>query len=60
MNKDQVKGTLKDVAGKAQEKAGQVVGSPEQQLKGIAKQVDGKTQKALGDIKEVVNDSGKK
>ena len=60
MNKDQVKGTLKDAAGKVQETTGKVIGSEEQQLKGIKKQVDGQTQKAVGDIKEVIKDAGKK
>ena len=60
MNKDQVKGTLKDAAGKAQETAGKVIGSSEQQLKGIKKQVDGQGQKAVGDIKEVVKDATRK
>lgn len=54
MNKDQIKGTLKDAAGKVQQKAGEVINSPTQQAKGIAKQVEGKTQKAVGDVKEVV------
>ena len=56
MNKDQVKGAIKDAAGKVQEKAGHVVGSTEQQRKGINKQVEGKTQKAVGDVKEVLKD----
>jgi uncharacterized protein YjbJ (UPF0337 family) len=56
MNKDQVKGTLKDAAGKVQETTGKVIGSTEQQLKGIHKQVEGKTQKAVGDVKEVLKD----
>jgi uncharacterized protein YjbJ (UPF0337 family) len=56
MNKDQVKGTLKDAAGKLQEKTGQVIGSTEQQVKGINKQVEGQTQKAVGDVKEVLKD----
>lgn len=60
MNKDQVKGSIKDVAGKVQEKAGELTGSTEQQIKGIAKQVEGKTQKAVGDVKEVVKDAGRK
>jgi uncharacterized protein YjbJ (UPF0337 family) len=60
MNKDQIKGTIKDAAGKVQEKTGQVIGSPEQELKGIQKQVAGKTQKTVGDLKEVVKDAGKK
>ena len=57
MNKDQVKGSIKDAAGKVQEKTGEIIGSTEQQLKGINKQVQGKAQKALGDIKEVVKDA---
>ncbi|MBK6851196.1 MAG: CsbD family protein [Burkholderiales bacterium] len=57
MNKDQVKGILKDNLGKAQEKAGDLVGSAEQQRKGLAKQVEGKAQKAVGDVKEVVKDA---
>lgn len=59
MNKDQVKGVLKDVVGKVQEKAGQVVGSKEQQIKGIGKQISGKAEKAYGDAKEIVKDSNK-
>jgi uncharacterized protein YjbJ (UPF0337 family) len=54
MNKDQVKGVAKDIAGKAQETAGQVTGSNKQQAKGIAKQAEGKVQKAAGDVKDAV------
>ena len=54
MNKDQVKGAVKDVAGKAQEKVGQATGSTHQQAKGLEKQVEGKAQKAVGDGKEAV------
>ena len=57
MNKDQVKGTAKDVAGKVQEEAGKLVGSKEQEAKGLSKQIEGKTQKKVGDAKEVVKDS---
>lgn len=60
MNKDQVKGKLKDAAGKVQETTGTVIGSDEQRLKGIKKQVDGQAQKTVGDIKEVVKDLGKR
>jgi uncharacterized protein YjbJ (UPF0337 family) len=59
MNKNQVKGALKDVAGKVQEKAGQLVGSKEQQVKGLGKQISGKAEKKLGDAKEVIKDSSK-
>jgi len=43
MNKDQVKGTAKDAAGKIQRKAGEAVGSEEHQAKGFGKQAEGKT-----------------
>ncbi len=57
MNADQVKGSLKDAAGKVQQKTGEVIGSTEQQAKGVAKQIDGKAQKNVGDAKEVLKDA---
>jgi len=56
MNKDQVKGTAKDIGGKIQEKTGEVIGSSEQQAKGLNKQAEGKAQKGLGDAKEAIDD----
>ena len=56
MNKDQVKGTIKDVAGKVQQKAGEIVGNKTQKAKGLQKQIVGKAEKMLGDVKEVVKD----
>lgn len=60
MNKDQVKGSTKDAAGKVQEATGKAIGSKEQELKGMKKQVEGSTQKAYGDAKEGVKNAGKK
>ncbi|PRC91736.1 CsbD family protein [Solimicrobium silvestre] len=60
MNKDQVKGVSKDIAGKIQEDAGKVTGSKSQQLKGLEKQIDGKSEKNLGDAKEIIKDAVKK
>ncbi len=57
MNKDQVNGTIKDLAGKVQEEAGKLVGNKEQQAKGLLKQVEGAAEKSLGDAKEVVKDA---
>lgn len=57
MNKDQVKGKAKEVAGKVQQKTGELVGSSEQQAKGLSKQVEGKLQKGVGDAKESVKDA---
>jgi uncharacterized protein YjbJ (UPF0337 family) len=59
MNKDQVKGTAKNVAGKIQEKAGKIVGNPDQQVKGLGKQIAGKIQKNVGDAEEFVKDANK-
>jgi uncharacterized protein YjbJ (UPF0337 family) len=60
MNKDQVKGVAKDVAGKVQEKAGKLVGSKEQQVKGLSKQISGKVQKGVGDVEQSVKDFNKR
>jgi len=57
MNKDQVKGSAKDMAGKVQRKAGEVIGSKAQQAKGLEKQAEGKAQKAFGDAKETAKKS---
>jgi uncharacterized protein YjbJ (UPF0337 family) len=57
MNKDQVKGIAKDIAGKIQEGAGKLVGSNEQQDKGLEKQIEGKAGKTFGDAKEMVKEA---
>jgi len=57
MNKDQVKGTAKDVAGKIQKEAGRAAGSKEHEAKGLGKQVSGKAQKKYGDAREAVKDA---
>lgn len=60
MNKNQVKGTLKTVAGKVQSQAGELVGSNEQRLKGASKQAQGKAQKLTGDLQQAVHDANAK
>jgi uncharacterized protein YjbJ (UPF0337 family) len=60
MNKDQVKGEAKDIAGKVQEEAGKLVGSKEQEAKGLSKQISGKVQKGFGDAKQSVKDLNKR
>jgi uncharacterized protein YjbJ (UPF0337 family) len=57
MNKDQVKGVIKEAAGKVQEKTGEVTGSATQKAKGLAKEVEGKAQKKVGDAKEALRDN---
>lgn len=54
MNKDQVKGGAKEVAGKVQKNVGDLVGSEKQQVKGAVKEAEGKVQKNYGDAKEAV------
>jgi uncharacterized protein YjbJ (UPF0337 family) len=56
MNTDQIKGSIKDAAGKAQRKLGEAVGSTEHQVKGAMKQAEGKAQKAVGNTKEAFKD----
>ncbi len=55
MNKDQIQGTVKDIAGKVQEEAGKLVGNDEQQIKGLGKQITGKVQQSVGDVEEIIN-----
>jgi uncharacterized protein YjbJ (UPF0337 family) len=59
MNKDEVKGTVKDVAGKAQQKVGELTGSEEQQIKGLKNQAEGKVQKGVGHVKDALDDAKK-
>jgi len=54
MNKEQIKGTVKDVAGKIEEKVGQLTGNKQQEARGDAKQAAGKTEKLVGDAKQAV------
>jgi uncharacterized protein YjbJ (UPF0337 family) len=60
MNKDQVKGKAKEIAGKVQQKVGEATGSASQQIKGIGKQVEGKVQKGVGDANEALKDADRK
>jgi len=52
MNRDQVKGRVKEAAGKVQQKAGKAAGSLKHQAKGLAKQATGKVQKTAGDARD--------
>jgi uncharacterized protein YjbJ (UPF0337 family) len=59
MNKDQVKGRIKEAAGETQEHLGRLVGSKEQEAKGHAREMAGKVQKNVGDAREAVKDVAK-
>ena len=52
MNKDEVKGKAKDIAGRVQRQAGEWTGNDRTQAKGAAKQVEGKVQNAWGKVKD--------
>ncbi|WP_372825102.1 CsbD family protein [Polaromonas sp.] len=56
MNKDQVKGKVKEVAGEVQEHSGKMTGSAAQQAKGHNREMAGKAQKAVGDGRENLKD----
>jgi uncharacterized protein YjbJ (UPF0337 family) len=51
MNRDQVKGRAKEVAGKIEKNAGRVAGSTKTEAKGLAKEAVGKVQKTVGDAR---------
>jgi len=59
MNKDQVKGVAKLVAGKVQEQTGNLIGSSKQIVRGLTRQVAGKAQKGRGDVKKIIKDFNK-
>lgn len=59
MNKNQITGTVKDIAGKVQRKIGEATGSANQQVKGGAKQVEGKLQKGAGDAQQAAENANK-
>jgi uncharacterized protein YjbJ (UPF0337 family) len=59
MNKEQLKGSVKDVAGKAQQEIGELTGSDKQQVKGLKNQAEGKIEKGVGKLKEAVHDATK-
>lgn len=57
MNRNQLKGSMKDMAGKVQRKVGEMTGSTSQQLKGTAKQVEGKLQKGIGNVEQAQDET---
>jgi uncharacterized protein YjbJ (UPF0337 family) len=60
MNRDQVKGDIKNVAGKVQQKIGELTGNKTQQAKGAAKQVEGKVQKAVRNVGPSLDEANRK
>jgi uncharacterized protein YjbJ (UPF0337 family) len=52
MNRDQVKGRMKEASGTIQEKAGKATGNRTMQAKGLLKRGLGKLQKTAGDSRD--------
>jgi uncharacterized protein YjbJ (UPF0337 family) len=57
MDSNEIKGKMKDIGGKAQEKFGEVTDNKEQQVKGLGKQAEGKVQEGYGKAKDALNDA---
>jgi uncharacterized protein YjbJ (UPF0337 family) len=55
MNRDQAKGHMKDMMGKARQKIGSLTGNRSEQAKGLGKRAEGKLQKGVGDVKNIAN-----
>ncbi|HEY2969898.1 MAG TPA: CsbD family protein [Casimicrobiaceae bacterium] len=60
MNRNQMKGAAKNVAGKVQQKVGELTGNETQQAKGVAKQVAGKVQRAGGNVEQALDKANRK
>jgi len=60
MNRNQMKGAAKNVAGKVQQKVGELTGNKTQQAKGIAKQVQGNVQRGAGNVEEALDKANRK
>jgi uncharacterized protein YjbJ (UPF0337 family) len=60
MNRNQVKGAAKNVAGKVQQKVGELTGNKTQQAKGAAKRVEGTVQRGAGDVEQAFDKADRK
>ena len=60
MNRNQMKGAAKNVAGKVQQKLGELTGNKTQQAKGVAKQLQGKVQRGAGNVEEALDRANRK
>lgn len=57
MDKDRIKGTMDDVAGRVKRQFGEWTDDPEKQVEGAAQQIKGKAEKLAGNVKDAVRDS---
>ena len=57
MNKDTVKGTIDDAAGRAKRQVGEWTGNTNTQVEGASQQIKGKAEKAWGNVKDAAKDA---
>jgi uncharacterized protein YjbJ (UPF0337 family) len=57
MNKDTVKGTVDDAAGRATRQVGEWTGDTKTQVEGAGQQIKGKAEKAWGNVKDAAKDA---
>ncbi len=57
MDKDTVKGTVNDAAGRVKRQVGEWTGDTDAQVEGAAQQIKGKAQKAWGNVKDAARDA---
>jgi uncharacterized protein YjbJ (UPF0337 family) len=60
VDKDEIKGKAKDVAGRVERQVGEWTGDKDAQAEGTAKQAEGKVQNAWGKTKDAVRDAADK
>ncbi|HEY1894854.1 MAG TPA: CsbD family protein [Terracidiphilus sp.] len=60
MDKDRVKGTVDDAAGRIKRQVGEWTGDTNAQVEGAAQQVKGKAEKAWGNVKDAARDATEK
>jgi uncharacterized protein YjbJ (UPF0337 family) len=56
MDKDRVKGTMDDAAGRVKRQVGEWTGNTGAQVEGTAQQIKGKVEKAVGQAKDAARD----
>jgi uncharacterized protein YjbJ (UPF0337 family) len=57
MDKDRIKGTVDDAAGRAKRQVGEWTGDTGAQVDGVVQQVKGKVEKAVGNVKDAARDA---
>jgi len=58
MDKDKIKGTVDDAAGRAKRQVGEWTDDTKAQVEGVTQQVKGKAETAWGNVKDAVRNAG--